>query len=80
MYKLMYLDDRNIEGDELVGYFESEEALINDLRARTQNNKNCRYDGIEMSAGKKCYIVSSVGFKNPTKSRYYLVKLENGWI
>lgn len=78
MFKAIYLDDRNYEGDQPVGYFDSEELLVEALKKYADR---CAYAGIEMYAGRKCYVVtnkpkSKVIFKN----RYYLVKLENGWI
>lgn len=81
MFKAMHMDDRNFEGDELAGYFESEEALIESLKKFTENNRNCIYAGTEMYGGKQCYVVASKeSSRHPFKSRYYLVKIENGWI
>lgn len=80
MYKVMHIDDRNFEGDELTGYFDSEEALVESLRSLTLNNRNVAYAGIEQYAGLKCYVVTTNYSKGVIKSRYYLVKIENGWI
>lgn len=81
MYQAMYVDDRNYEGDLPAGYFESEEMLIEELRKLAENNENCIYAGTEMYGGKKCYLITSKeSSKFPFKSRYYLVKIENGWI
>lgn len=76
MFKAMYMDMRNIEGDYLVGFFDSEESLIEKLK--NSNNKDYYYAGTEQYAGKKCFVVMSK--VSPDKIRYYLVKVENGWV
>lgn len=80
MYKVMYLDDLNRDGDELAGYFDSEESLIEALEKYGDNNRNCEYCGTETYAGKKCYVVASKHSRKVYKSRYYLEKIQNGWV
>jgi hypothetical protein len=76
MYKAMLIDDKNFEGDQAVGFFESEELLIEHLKCM-RNSAYC-YSGVENYAGKRCFVITSK--TSPIKYRYYLVKIENGWI
>lgn len=76
MYKAMRIDDKNFEGDQIVGFFESEELLIEHLK--DIRNSSYHYSGVENYAGKRCFVIA--GGTPLIKYRYYLIKLENGWV
>lgn len=81
MYKAMYIDETNREPDELAGYFDSDWSLVEAFRTLTDRNSNYSYVGMEQYGEKHCHILE---YKNNigrvTKTRYYLVKIENGWV
>lgn len=76
MYKALLIDQSNREPDHLVGYFDSEGSLIEHLKG--MRNSAYYYSGVENYAGKRCFVITSK--TSPVKYRYYLIKLENGWI